>query len=130
MLIPATTVFPSKSPPRGPTVNGRAGDGVWRFLGRNGFPVISVPAGFTTQMYDRVRVTAAETDAAEGNTDQDSDEEETEIVGPVAAALPVGVDIVARPFGEPTLLRIAAAFEAATQHRRPPAGFGPLQGEP
>jgi amidase len=35
------------------------------------------------------------------------------------------MDIVARPFDEPTLLRIAAAYEQATHHREPPAGFGP-----
>ena len=47
-------------------------------------------------------------------------------VGPIEAALPVGIDIMSRPFGEPVMLRIASAFEAATHHRRPPAGFGPL----
>jgi Asp-tRNA(Asn)/Glu-tRNA(Gln) amidotransferase A subunit family amidase len=45
----------------------------------------------------------------------------------VAAKLPVGVDFIARPFGEPLLFRIAAAYEAATKHRRAPEGFGPLQ---
>jgi hypothetical protein len=51
---------------------------------------------------------------------------ETRLVGPVAAKLPVGVDFIARPFGEPLLFRIAAAYEAATKNRRPPDGFGPL----
>jgi Asp-tRNA(Asn)/Glu-tRNA(Gln) amidotransferase A subunit family amidase len=51
---------------------------------------------------------------------------ETRLVGPIAAKLPVGVDFIARPFGEPLLFRIAAAYEAATRHRRPPDGFGPL----
>lgn len=110
--------------PRGPKVNGRDGDGVWRFLGRNGFPVITVPAGFTTEMYDRVRVKPATASPAQG------EEEATELVGPVPAKLPVGIDIVARPFGEPTLVRIAAAYEAATHHRTPPPGFGPVKGEP
>ena len=40
--------------------------------------------------------------------------------------LPVGVDFIARPFGETLLFRIAAAYEAATKHRRPPDAFGPL----
>jgi Asp-tRNA(Asn)/Glu-tRNA(Gln) amidotransferase A subunit family amidase len=71
--------------------------------------VITVPAGFTTAVWDRV---------AEGNGSR--------LVGPVPAALPVGVDFIARPFDEPLLLRIASAYEAATTHRRPPADFGPL----
>jgi hypothetical protein len=31
---------------------------------------------------------------------------------------------------EATPLKAAAAYEAATKHRRPPAAFGPLPGEP
>ena len=42
-------------------------------------------------------------------------------------AMPVGLDIAGRPFSEPELLRIAAAFEAATMHRRPPPDFGSLE---
>jgi Asp-tRNA(Asn)/Glu-tRNA(Gln) amidotransferase A subunit family amidase len=80
-------------------------------FGQQGFPVIDVPAGFTTAVWDRERV---------GNGS------ETRLIGPIAAKLPVGVDFVARPFGEPLLFRIAAAYEAATKNRRPPEGFGPL----
>jgi Asp-tRNA(Asn)/Glu-tRNA(Gln) amidotransferase A subunit family amidase len=32
----------------------------------------------------------------------------------------------ARPFAEPTLFRIASAYEAATKHRIPPPDFGPV----
>lgn len=84
----------------------------WRVLGQNGFPVMSVPAGFTTHVYDRVR-----DPKAPGGT---------RLVGPVPAVLPVAIQLWARPFDEPTLLRIAAAYEAATRHRKPPADFGPL----
>jgi amidase len=38
-----------------------------------------------------------------------------------AADLPIGLSFVAGRFAEPTLLRLAYAFEQATQHRRPPA---------
>ena len=41
----------------------------------------------------------------------------------IAARLPAGVDFAARPFGEPTLFRIAAAYEKATRHREPPSEF-------
>jgi Asp-tRNA(Asn)/Glu-tRNA(Gln) amidotransferase A subunit family amidase len=37
----------------------------------------------------------------------------------------MGIDFLARPFDEPTLLRIAAAYERATRHREAPVGFGP-----
>jgi amidase len=35
--------------------------------------------------------------------------------------LPVGVSFIGRAWGEPTLIRIAHAFERAAGHRRPPA---------
>ncbi len=78
-----------------------------------GFPAITVPAGFTAAVFNRVRDSSAP-----GGTRQ---------VGPVPAKLPVGIDFLAMPFGEPTLLKIASAYEAATHHRTSPPEFGPLQ---
>ena len=88
-------------------------------LGRQGFPAITVPAGFTTEVYDVVVDPEAPKDA-EGDPG-------TKLVGPTPARLPVGIDFVGRPFGEPTLLRIASAYEAKTHHRAPPEEFGPLR---
>ena len=114
LVSPMSTVPPRKlTSPREPTVNGRPPIG-WSLIGQQGFPAITVPAGFTTQIWDRVR------DANAG----------ANLVGPIPAALPVGVDFIARPFDEAMLLRIASAYEAATRHRRPPPDFGPLTGEP
>jgi Asp-tRNA(Asn)/Glu-tRNA(Gln) amidotransferase A subunit family amidase len=94
-----------------PDVNGRSHQ-AWTLLGRMGFPAITVPAGFTTQVFDRVRDSAAD-----GGT---------RLVGPVPAKLPVGIDFLAMPFDEPTLFRIAAAYEARTRHRVSPPEFGSL----
>ena len=35
--------------------------------------------------------------------------------------LPVGIELMARPYAEPTLFRFAYTYEQATRHRRPPA---------
>jgi Asp-tRNA(Asn)/Glu-tRNA(Gln) amidotransferase A subunit family amidase len=102
---------PKLGAPTEPTVNGRSAL-AWTLLGANGFPAISVPAGFTTEVFDRV----ADAGAAGG----------TRLVGPIKAELPVGIDFLGRPFAEPTLLKIASAYEAATRHRRAPAAFGPI----
>jgi Asp-tRNA(Asn)/Glu-tRNA(Gln) amidotransferase A subunit family amidase len=114
LVAPMATVPPRKlTAPREPAVNDRSPVG-WSLLGQQGFPVITVPAGFTTEVWDRVR-------------DGDGG---TRLVGPIAARLPVGVDFIARPFDEPLLFRIASAYQTATGHRRPPPGFGSLPEEP
>jgi Asp-tRNA(Asn)/Glu-tRNA(Gln) amidotransferase A subunit family amidase len=94
-----------------PDLNGRSHQ-AWTLLGQQGFPAITVPAGFTTHVFDRVR-----DPSAPGGS---------RLRGPVPAELPVGIDFLGLPYGESTILKIASAFEAATGHRRAPAEFGPL----
>jgi Asp-tRNA(Asn)/Glu-tRNA(Gln) amidotransferase A subunit family amidase len=114
LVSPMSTVPPRKlTAPREPNANGRSPIG-WSLIGQQGFPAITVPAGFTTEVWDRER------DANGG----------TRLMGAAPAALPVGVDFIAPPFDEAILLRIASAFEIATRHRRPPPDFGPLPDEP
>ena len=103
---------PKLGAPTEPTVNGRSAL-AWTLLGANGFPAITVPAGFTTEVFDRV-VDAAATGG-------------TRMIGPIAAKLPVGIDFLGRPYSEPVLFKIAASYEAATKHRTPPVGFGPVR---
>ncbi|MBM4259849.1 MAG: amidase [Deltaproteobacteria bacterium] len=95
-----------------PDVNGRSHQ-AWTMLGTMGFPAITVPAGFTTHVFDRVR---------DASTPGD-----TRLVGPVPAKLPVGIDFLAMPFSEPLLFRVASAYERATRHRMSPPEFGPLE---
>ncbi len=59
--------------PEEPTVNNR-GVYHWTVFGQQGFPTITVPAGFTTHVYDRV-VDAASPDG-------------TRLVGPTPASYP------------------------------------------
>jgi len=91
--------------PLEPTLNGR-GPSIWSFLGTQGFPELGVPAGWTTRVYDRVRDAAAV-----GGT---------RLTGPTPAKLPLSIMFFGRPFSEPTLFKIASAYESATHHREPP----------
>jgi len=84
----------------------------WTLLGQMGFPAMTVPAGFTTKVYDRIRDASAPGGTRLGD--------------PTPARLPVGIDFMAMPFGEALLFRIGSAYEAATRHRTVPPGFGPL----
>jgi Asp-tRNA(Asn)/Glu-tRNA(Gln) amidotransferase A subunit family amidase len=109
VVYPTMNIPPLKiQAPEEPAINGR-NQAHWTIFGQQGFPAITVPAGFTRQVYDRVP------DA----TSPDG----TRLVGPVPARLPIGIDFAARPFAEPVLLRIAAAFEAVGKHRAPAAAF-------
>jgi len=104
--IPAYILGAPIEPPRSGRTNS-----AWGLLGQHGITTLSVPAGFTTRVFDRVRDAAAP-----GGTR----------LVPVPAKLPVGIMFFGRPFSEPTLLRIASAYEAATKHRIPPPDFGPV----
>jgi Asp-tRNA(Asn)/Glu-tRNA(Gln) amidotransferase A subunit family amidase len=114
--------------PTEPTKNGRPE--VWSFFGGQGFPTMTVPAGFTTHVYDRVEDPNGEppppVEEGRGGPGEGVKRVATRLVGPTPAKLPVGLDIMSRPFSEPIMLRIASAYEARTHHRLPPPDFGPV----
>jgi amidase len=87
----------------------------WRLSSNGGFPTVVMPAGFTREVYDRAAVRGADGSRRAGD-----------LVGPKPVAMPVSIDILGRLFSEPMLIRIAAAYEIATMHRRPPKDFPEL----
>jgi len=99
----------------------------WSFLGQQGIPAITVPMGFTKEIFDRVVDPTGKPPPAQANPDPRAGPPvATKLVGPVQAKLPLGIDFMGRPFSEPMLLKIAAAYEAATHHREEPADFAAI----
>lgn len=100
------------------TYDGRPNRGYNAFTDVSGLPDIGVPAGFTRVVYDR--------------TTRGSSEELA--LDPPAVrrevSLPFSIQFLGRPWSEPVLLEIAAAYEKARGPRIPPRGFGPVAGEP
>jgi len=90
-----------------------------RLSPNSGYPAIAVPAGFATQVYDRSVVRGPDGSKRAGD-----------FLPAKAVELPVSIDFLGRAFTEPLLIRIAAAYEAATRHRKPPKDFGAVAGEP
>lgn len=136
IVYPTSNLPPTKlGAPAGPPVNGRNGTGVWSFIGAQGLPAVTVPAGFTSEVYDLIRdptapLTPESAWGPRSGENRLAGDDRTRLTGPFPAKLPVAMDIAGLPFSEPVLLKIAAAYEKATKHRQPPAEFGPLSNEP
>ena len=86
-----------------------------------GIPEVFVPAGFADTVYEptfKLNADATEYEGTPGTTP-------TRLASP----LPFNMAFWAGPGEEATILKVASAYEAATRHRRPPPGFGPVAGE-
>ena len=84
-----------------------------------GVPELTVPAGFSTVVYEPEFQLNAEKDAYESVSNSTTPSF-------LDSPMPIGISFWAGPGDEPRLFEIASAYEAATKHRRPPAAFGPV----
>ena len=88
-----------------------------------GIPEVFVPAGFADRVYDAQFVLSADGKSYEGE-----ESKTPTMLGGIG--LPYNIGFWAEPGQEASLLKVAAAYEAATHHRKPPPAFGPVKGEP
>jgi hypothetical protein len=101
---------------QGPNVGDISLEGITPFLQ---IPRVVVPAGMTDVLYEpRYTLNATKTDYVSElapNTPQ------TKLPHP----MPIAITFFAGQGDEPTLIKIATAYESATHHRTPPPAFGP-----
>lgn len=104
-----------------PTVAGRSASS-FAITDLLGVPEIVTPAGFNEVAYEPQFVLS------------DNKKSYTAKAGTVesklAQPLPFSIEYWAGPGDEPLMLKVASAYEAATHHRKPPAAFPALKGEP
>jgi amidase len=106
-----------------PVVNNRDSKGVAQtFTAMMGAPEIQIPAGFNDIVFE-----------PQFRLSRDGKSYE-EVAGDVASKLahptPVSLTVWGGPGDEPTLIKVASAYESATHHRKPPPMFPALKGEP
>jgi Asp-tRNA(Asn)/Glu-tRNA(Gln) amidotransferase A subunit family amidase len=114
-VYPENTVPPNRI--GGPLVGSGSLGGITPFMQ---IPQVVVPAGFNEIIYEpQFALNGAKTNY---NSVLAPDTEQTLMANP----MPISILFFAGQGEEPTLLKIASAYEAATNHRAPPPDFGPL----
>jgi len=109
--------------PGEPAINNRgAASCCQAFTALLGGPEIDVPAGFTQTVYEPTYALSADKTRYITITGK----EESKLPYP----MPISMMLWAGPGSDSTVIKAASAYEAATHHRKPPAKFGPLPGEP
>jgi Asp-tRNA(Asn)/Glu-tRNA(Gln) amidotransferase A subunit family amidase len=120
LVNPTTTIPPARiGYANQPQVNDRP---VGRFptSANVGLPEITVPAGFNAISYEPDYMLNA---AKNGYVSAANESRRSTLAIP----LPVGIAFWGGPGDEGVVIKVAAAYEAATRHRVPPAGFGPVR---
>jgi len=116
---PTITVPPARiGYPSEPSVNSRPG-GRFPTSANLGIPELTVPAGYTTVIYEPKYVL----NAAKDDYDEVTNSTEPTML---TTPLPMGMSFWAGPGDEPILFTIASAYEAATHHRQAPASLPPV----
>ena len=106
-----------------PTVGNRGNAGATqRLTALMGVPEIVVPAGFNEIFFEPQFVLNDDKTRIISVTGTEEDEFDT--------PLPISIMFWAGPGDLPIVIKVASAYEAATQHRTPPPDFGPVAGEP
>ncbi len=103
---------------REPTVDGRAAAGP-SITDLIGSPEVTVPAGFNQVVYDPRYELRADKKGYVLVTGKER--------GMMNRPMPISLAFWAGPGDEPVVLKAASAYEAATKHRAPPSGFGPVK---
>lgn len=117
--IPAPPLAGTKESIAWLTYDGRPNRGYNSFVDAAGLPDIGVPAAFNTVVYDRTTRGATTEALALDPPSQKKD-----------VLLPFSIQFMGRPWSEPVLFELAAAFEQARGPRKVPPGHGPIPGEP
>jgi amidase len=104
----------------GATLGGSGSRSGFGYGARLGIPEVFVPAGFSDIVVDAKFVLSEDGTKYEGQLNS----EPTKLGG---VGLPYNIAFWAEPGQESTLIKVAAAYEAATHHRKPPPGFGALK---
>jgi Asp-tRNA(Asn)/Glu-tRNA(Gln) amidotransferase A subunit family amidase len=106
-----------------PVVNNRDSKGVAQtFTAMMGAPEIQIPAGFDEIVYNPKFVLSGD----KAHYDEVSGDVPSKLRHP----MPISLTVWGGPGDEPTVIKVASAYEAATHHRKPPPMFPPLKGEP
>ena len=106
--------------PGEPPVNNRGSNSCCEgFTALLGGPELDVPAGFTQTVFEPHYALTADGTRYEAVTGT--------VESKMQYPMPTSLMIWAGPGNEPSLIRIASAYEAATHHRKPPPAFGPLR---
>ena len=84
-----------------------------------GGPEIEVPAGYIQTVFEPQWVLSADKNEIRERSPAPSSHE-------LPNPMPISLMLWAAPGSDPSVIKVASAYEAATHHRVPPPAFGPL----